>query len=67
MDEERLKARIYRAFYVEHKEPSEIDKLVGLVEGEARRAIVHSWHEPTDYVQILIGAEDGSDHQRNAG
>lgn len=62
MEGEQLKARIYRAHYVEHKEPSEIDKLVGLVEGEARRAIVHSWHEPTDYVQILIGAANGTDH-----
>ena len=62
MEGEQLKARIYRAHYVEHKEPSEIDKLVGLVEGAARRAIVHSWHEPTDYVQILIGAANGTDH-----
>lgn len=62
MEGEQLKARIYRAFYVEHKEPSEIDEILGLASGEAKSAIVRSWSEPTDYVQILIGAANGTDH-----
>lgn len=62
MEEERLLAIIYRAFYVEHKEPSEIDEILGLASGEAKSAIVRSWNEPTDYVQILIGAANGTDH-----
>lgn len=51
-----LAAKIWRKHYIDHKPPTEIDKELSLVEGEAKRAIKHSWHEDTAFVQMTIGA-----------